>query len=62
MLDGANWFAKLTASKPTRAIVSPLSRCLETAQLALNGLSLTHMEVEELIRETLGEDTCDARR
>ena len=62
MLDNAKWFPKLTAGRPTRAIVSPLSRCLQTAGIVTDGLPLTALEVEENIRETLGEDTCDARR
>ena len=62
MLDNAKWFPKLTADRPTRAIVSPLSRCLQTAGIVTEGLPLTAIEVEENIRETLGEDTCDARR
>lgn len=37
-------------------------RCLQTATLALDGLTLAEMNVEENVRETLGEDTCDARR
>ena len=35
---------------------------LQTATHVLDGLRLTGVEVEENIRETLGEDTCDARR
>ena len=62
MLYGGKWFSKMTADRPTRAIISPLSRCLQTATLVASGLPLTGMEVEENIRETLGEDTCDARR
>jgi hypothetical protein len=33
-----------------------------TASIALEGLPLTGVDVEENVRETLGEDTCDARR
>lgn len=62
ILNGGGWFQKLTGGKPTHAVVSPLSRCLNTAQLALQDLPMTKIEVEELCRETLGEDTCDARR
>lgn len=63
ILNGGGWFAKLTGGKPTRAVVSPLSRCLTTSQLVLEGLPISGgVKVEELCRETLGEDTCDARR
>ena len=62
MLDNAKWFSKLTADRPTRAIVSPLSRCLQSAEIVTDGLQFTGVDVEENIRETLGEDTCDARR
>lgn len=62
MLDNSGWFKKLNGGRPTRAIVSPLSRCLHTAELVLAGLPVSKVEIEENIRETLGEDTCDARR
>jgi hypothetical protein len=39
-----------------------LYRCLHTASLVLEGLHLNATNVEEFVRETLGEDTCDARR
>ena len=38
------------------------TRCLETATHALHGLKVEGVKVEEYVRETLGEDTCDARR
>ncbi|GFR49914.1 hypothetical protein Agub_g12022, partial [Astrephomene gubernaculifera] len=62
MLRDGGWFNTLTAGKPARAIVSPLTRCLRTASVVLEGLPLTATNVEENVRETLGEDTCDARR
>ncbi|GIL58515.1 hypothetical protein Vafri_13460 [Volvox africanus] len=62
MLKDASWFNTLTAGKPARAVVSPLSRCLETATIALKDLPLVEYNIEENVRETLGEDTCDARR
>mmetsp|Transcript_32937 Transcript_32937/g.72765 ORF Transcript_32937/g.72765 Transcript_32937/m.72765 type:complete len:349 (+) Transcript_32937:2382-3428(+) len=62
MLKDADWWTKLTGSKPTRAIVSPLSRCLQTCLLTTSGLPIVEFNVEENVRETLGEDTCDARR
>jgi hypothetical protein len=37
-------------------------RCLNTAGTVLAGLPINATDVEELVRETLGEDTCDARR
>lgn len=61
-LGPAGWFATLSGKRPAMAVVSPLSRCLETAALVTNGLNLTRTKVEEYVRETLGEDTCDARR
>ena len=35
-------------------------RCLNTFLHVYKGLNLTGVHVEENIRETLGEDTCDA--
>jgi hypothetical protein len=37
-------------------------RCLHTATLALEGVQSNATNVEEFVRETLGMDTCDARR
>lgn len=37
-------------------------RCLDTASIVLADMQLTNINTEELIRETLGSDTCDARR
>lgn len=62
MLKEAGWFDKLTGGQPVRVVVSPLSRCLTTARIVMNGIQVDHTNVEELVRETLGEDTCDARR
>lgn len=62
MLAGGGWFRKITGGRPVRAVVSPLTRCLNTAANVLRGLPLNATDVEELVRETLGEDTCDARR
>lgn len=39
-----------------------LCRCLHTATLALADIKPNATNVEEFVRETLGEDTCDARR
>jgi broad specificity phosphatase PhoE len=55
-------YASITGGKTARAVVSPLSRCLNTANIVLDGLDIKNYTVEELIRETLGSDTCDARR
>ncbi|KAG1671171.1 hypothetical protein FOA52_010107 [Chlamydomonas sp. UWO 241] len=62
MLAAGGWWAKLTGGHPVEAIVSPLSRCLQTAELVMQGIKVTKISVEENIRETLGEDSCDARR
>jgi len=72
MLRGGGWWPRLTGGHAARAVVSPLTRCLNTATLALGGLEEGRVEaggggvratvVEEFVRETLGEDTCDARR
>lgn len=37
-------------------------RCLDTASIVLADMPTTDINTEELIRETLGSDTCDARR
>lgn len=37
-------------------------RCLDTASIVLADMPVTNINTEELIRETLGSDTCDARR
>ncbi|KAL3141757.1 hypothetical protein ABBQ32_004437 [Trebouxia sp. C0010 RCD-2024] len=62
MLASNSSFHTVTGGLPTRAIVSPLSRCLDTASIVLADMQLTNINTEELIRETLGSDTCDARR
>ena len=68
MLRGGGWWPRLTGGREARAVVSPLTRCLNTASLALDGLrgggrgAIRETVVEEYVRETLGEDTCDARR
>jgi hypothetical protein len=35
---------------------------MQTGLLVTEGLGIPKFTVEELVRETLGEDTCDARR
>uniref|UniRef100_A0A383VY91 Uncharacterized protein n=1 Tax=Tetradesmus obliquus TaxID=3088 RepID=A0A383VY91_TETOB len=62
ILVGGGWYAKMTADRPARFIISPLTRCLHTATLALEGVQSNATNVEEFVRETLGMDTCDARR
>ncbi len=109
ILDGGGWFSKMTGNRSVRAIVSPLSRCLQTSLLISQNLPIDvsphggrnkrawgartaraaatrpwlhearynlrfasavrvpgscaqKVSVEEYVRETLGEDTCDARR
>ncbi|KAK5131694.1 hypothetical protein LTR08_000748 [Meristemomyces frigidus] len=53
------------AGMPVPAVwwVSPLWRCLQTARLTWEGLNLAGFApvVKELVRETLGEHTCDRR-
>lgn len=44
------------------AATTTAASCLHTADLVLGGLALNATNVEEYVRETLGEDTCDARR
>lgn len=39
-----------------------ICRCLDTASIVLADMKLSNVNTEELIRETLGSDTCDARR
>lgn len=43
-------------------ISSVAPRCLHTATEVLKDLKVNATNVEEYVRETLGEDTCDARR
>uniref|UniRef100_A0A7S3R9Z3 Phosphoglycerate mutase-like protein n=1 Tax=Dunaliella tertiolecta TaxID=3047 RepID=A0A7S3R9Z3_DUNTE len=62
ILDGGGWFKTMSGGAKARAIVSPLSRCLNTALLVTKGLGIKEFSIEEIVRETLGEDTCDARR
>eukprot|EP00878_Enallax_costatus_P000755 GHUV01000873.1.p1 GENE.GHUV01000873.1~~GHUV01000873.1.p1 ORF type:complete len:419 (+),score=142.48 GHUV01000873.1:272-1528(+) len=62
MLVGGGWFDKMTSGKAVRVIISPLTRCLHTATVALADIKPNATNVEEFVRETLGEDTCDARR
>nr|QOL01232.1 putative extracellular protein TR9_040 [Trebouxia lynnae] len=62
LLASNSSFKTVTGGLPTRAVVSPLSRCLDTASIVLADMQLTNVNTEELIRETLGSDTCDARR
>ncbi|KAJ5306084.1 hypothetical protein PENANT_c024G05074 [Penicillium antarcticum] len=51
---------------PQSYYVSPLNRCLATAQVTFAGLPMSGTEpfkpiVKELLRETMGEHTCDKR-
>lgn len=39
-----------------------MRRCLHTATEVLKDIAVNATNVEEYVRETLGEDTCDARR
>lgn len=52
---------------PQSYYTSPLSRCLETAQITFTGLDLPSQypfipKVKELFREAIGVHTCDRRR
>lgn len=62
ILKGGGWWERMVGNLTARAVVSPLSRCLNTALLAGADLPIRTWSVEEHVRETLGEDTCDARR
>ncbi|CAG8280316.1 unnamed protein product [Penicillium salamii] len=51
---------------PQSFYVSPLNRCLETAHVTFNGLPIANTTpfrpvIKELLRETMGEHTCDRR-
>ncbi|OOF94656.1 hypothetical protein ASPCADRAFT_516101 [Aspergillus carbonarius ITEM 5010] len=51
---------------PESFYVSPLNRCLETAHITFSGLGVQGTEpfrplVKELLRETIGQHTCDSR-
>jgi broad specificity phosphatase PhoE len=41
ILDGGGWWGRMTGNMSTRAIVSPLSRCLDTAMLVSKGLGIS---------------------
>eukprot|EP00891_Asterochloris_glomerata_P004955 jgi/Astpho2/4955/fgenesh1_pg.00070_%23_16_t len=62
LLKADDTFAQITGNHSVRLVVSPLSRCLDTASLAMADLPVAAISIEELCRETLGSDTCDARR
>jgi broad specificity phosphatase PhoE len=62
MLVGGGWYDKTTGGRPVRFVISPLTRCLHTATIALADIKPNATNVEEFVRETLGQDTCDARR
>lgn len=63
------WASQITAQKiptPESYYVSPLTRCLETAQLTFTGLELPDHhpfipQIKELFREAIGVHTCDRR-
>ena len=54
--------ASTVIARLTQPLPPASSSCLHTAELVMAGLPMSRVEVEENIRETLGEDTCDARR
>lgn len=51
---------------PEKLYCSPMARCLETSQITWRNVQLPQTtpktEVKELLREVLGEHTCDRRR
>ena len=55
-------FASISPQPRLPSLPSLPCSCLETATRALKDLPFTATHVEENVRETLGEDTCDARR
>ncbi|PGG95526.1 hypothetical protein AJ79_10007 [Helicocarpus griseus UAMH5409] len=68
LLAHDTWAAQMKNHIPLPQIyyVSPLDRCLQTANLTFNGLPLPDNKafkpvVKELLRETLGIHTCDRR-
>ena len=63
---GAQWEREKMPA-PQRYFVSPMYRCLQTAELTYGGLEIPEggavfrPMVKELLRETMGEHTCDRR-
>jgi hypothetical protein len=55
-------YQSLCPLNPTGACNCRACRCLHTATLVLEGVQSNATNVEEFVRETLGMDTCDARR
>ncbi|KAL8826890.1 MAG: hypothetical protein Q9191_003525, partial [Dirinaria sp. TL-2023a] len=61
------WASQLVGQRtpaPERFYTSPLTRCLQTANLTFDGLALQHPfapEVKELFREGISGHTCDRR-
>jgi hypothetical protein len=53
---------RLTPLALSRLLWHACCRCLHTATLVLDGVQSNATNVEEFVRETLGMDTCDARR
>ncbi|KAJ5482639.1 Histidine phosphatase superfamilyclade-1 [Penicillium sp. IBT 31633x] len=67
-LAHAAWEQQIKAGipSPESYYVSPLNRCLETAQITFQGLSMAGTDpfkptIKELLRETMGQHTCDRR-
>ncbi|KAJ5124509.1 Histidine phosphatase superfamily clade-1, partial [Penicillium bovifimosum] len=63
-IANAAWKQQIDAGipLPERYYVSPLNRCLETAQITFNGIQGPFQPViKELLRETMGQHTCDRR-
>ncbi|OQE09370.1 hypothetical protein PENVUL_c006G07864 [Penicillium vulpinum] len=64
----AAWEKQIEAGipSPESYYVSPLNRCLETAHITFQGLPIPHTDpfkptIKELLRETMGQHTCDRR-
>ncbi|KGO37151.1 Histidine phosphatase superfamily, clade-1 [Penicillium expansum] len=64
----AAWGEQIKAGipSPESYYVSPLNRCLETAQITFQGLAIPGTDpfkptIKELLRETMGQHTCDRR-
>jgi broad specificity phosphatase PhoE len=63
------WLSRIKIEKiptPQKYYVSPLSRCLETANLTFSGLPLPSKEpfvptIKEKLRENISQHTCDRR-
>ncbi|KAJ5566168.1 hypothetical protein N7535_007806, partial [Penicillium sp. DV-2018c] len=64
-IANAAWKQQIEAGipLPERYYVSPLNRCLETARITFTGILQRPFQpvIKELLRETMGQHTCDRR-